>query len=222
VNRPCRSSLWHTFQLTNRPSCELLAKLKARLARFAVLMKKVAPTQQSNHPEKKTRFLLRAIATFGAGLVAAVPLFHLMGYGAEKLVGIGKIQSTVEVQAHLIAELQVEKKTLLAKADQLQSKAHELELRLHRSESSLDSANLQLTQLTNLLGEYKSLNSQLDSRVKTNDPCLTIQRVIADIEKKLAVSPPWSHALNGERREEAMIQLEKHQQSLRSCLSPKA
>lgn len=183
-------------------------------------MKKVAPTQQLNHPEKKPRILLRAIATFGAGLIAAVPLIHLVGYGAEKLVGIGKIQSTVEVQAKLIAELQIEKKSLSEKADQLQTKTHDLELKLNRSDSNLTIANQQLTQLTNLLGEYKNLNSQLGYRVKTNDPCLAIQRVIAEIEEKLAVNPPWSHALQGERRAEAMIQLEKHQQSLRSCLSP--
>ncbi|WP_339506553.1 hypothetical protein [Pseudomonas sp. EA_15y_Pfl1_P102] len=182
-------------------------------------MKKVAPTQQPHHTQKKPRILLRAFATFGAGLIAAVPLFHLMGYGAEKLVGIGKIQSTVEVQAKLIAELQVEKKTLSEKADQLQTKAHDLELKLNRSDSDLNAANQQLTQLTNLLEEYKNLNSQLGNRVRANDPCLAIQRVIADIEEKLAVNPPWTHALQDERREEAMIQLEKHQQSLRSCLS---
>ncbi|CRM12513.1 MULTISPECIES: hypothetical protein [Pseudomonas] len=182
-------------------------------------MKKTARTQQLNHSEKKPRILLRAIATFGAGLIAAVPLIHLVGYGAEKLVDIGKVQSTVEVQAKLIAELQIEKKTLSEKADQLQAKAHDLELKLNRSDSDLHATNQQLTQLTNLLGEYKNLNSQLGNRVKANDPCLAIQRVIADIEVKLAVNPPWSHALQGERREEAMIQLEKHQQSLRSCLS---
>jgi chromosome segregation ATPase len=183
-------------------------------------MNNVPPTQQPNQPEKKPRILLKAIATFGAGLIAAVPLIHLAGYGAEKLVGIGKIQSTVEVQAKLIADLQVEKKSLSEKADQLQTKAHDLELKLNRSDSNLNAANQQLTQLTSLLGEYKNLNSQLGNRVRATDPCLAIQRVIADIEEKLAVSPPWSHALQGERREEAMTQLEKHQQSLRSCLSP--
>ncbi|MDD2032741.1 hypothetical protein [Pseudomonas sp. 39167] len=183
-------------------------------------MTKVARTQQPNSPEKNPRILLKTIATFGAGLIAAVPLFHLVGYGAEKLVGIGKIQSTVEVQANLIAELQVEKKILLEKADQLQIKAYDLELKLNRSESNLDATNQQLTQLTNLLGEYKNLNSQLGNHVKANAPCLAIQRVIASIEEKLAVNPPWSHSLQGDRREEAMIQLEKHQQSLRSCLSP--
>ncbi|MEN5254507.1 hypothetical protein [Pseudomonas protegens] len=182
-------------------------------------MKTSSQTQQLNHPEKKPRSFLKTIATFGAGLIAAVPLIHLVGYGAEKLVGIGKIQSTVEVQAKLIAELQTEKKTLSEKADQLQSKAHDLELKLNRSDSDLNAANQQLSQLTNLLGEYKNLNSQLGNRVKANDPCVAIQRVIAGIEEKLAVNPPWSHALQGERREEAMIQLEKHQQSLRSCLS---
>lgn len=171
-------------------------------------------------PGARANSLLRFAAIFGAGLVASVPLLNILGVGAEKLVGMGKIQSTVELQANLITDLQAEKRKLSEKTDQLQSQAHQLELKLHKSESDLALANQQLDQATRMLEEYKALNTQLDRRVKSTDPCLSIQRVIADLEKQLAVDPPWSHALKGNRREEAIAQLQAHQQSLRACLSP--
>ncbi|MGY3014683.1 septal ring factor EnvC (AmiA/AmiB activator) [Pseudomonas sp. TE6283] len=174
-----------------------------------------APPQSGAKP----RTLLRFAATFGAGLVAALPLLNLLGVGAEKLVGLGKIQSTVELQATLIKDLQAEKKILSEKTDQLKTHSHELELKVIKSEADLTLANLQLAQANRMLDDYKALNTQLDRRAKSSDPCLSIQRVIADFEKQLAVDPPWSHALRGPRRDETIAQLQAHQQSLRTCLS---
>ncbi|WP_223531258.1 hypothetical protein [Pseudomonas sp. GL-R-19] len=163
--------------------------------------------------------ILKLFITFGAGLVAAVPLFDIAGSGLEKLVGYGKIQSTVEMQAKLITDLQAEKKTLSDKADQLQTKTYELELKLSSSESNLANANQQLAQSRKVLDEYKVISAQLGQRIKDINPCLSIQGIIADLEKQLSVDQAWSNALSGARREEAMNQLEKHQLSLRSCLT---
>lgn len=179
-------------------------------------MKEPKPVQQRAKPHNRLRFA----ATFGAGLIAAVPLLQLLGVGAERLVGIGKMQSTVELQAGLITDLQTEKRKLSEKADQLQSQAHQLELKLYKSDSNLALANQQLAQATRILEDYKALNTQLDRKVKLTDPCVSIQRVIADLEKQLAVEPAWTHSLKGPRRDEAIAQLQAHQESLRACLSP--
>ncbi|WP_336341235.1 hypothetical protein [Pseudomonas atacamensis] len=175
--------------------------------------------EQPEYKHSKKRSPTKLVITFGAGLIAAVPLFNLAGMGMEKLVGLGKIQSTVEMQAKLISDLQSEKKNLAEKAEKLQVKSHDLEMKLSNSDASLAMANLHVAQLSKDLNEYKIATAQLGQRVKAIDPCLSIQGQIADVEKQLAVDPPWSHALKGARREEAMIQLEKHQQSLRACLS---
>lgn len=178
--------------------------------------------QQPTQPQIKQWPFLKLCMTFGAGLIAAVPLFNLAGSGMEKLVGFGKIQSTVEMQAKLITDLQAEKKNLSDKTDQQLSKSHDLELKLSSSESNLATANQQLTQLSKELGEYKVVTTQLGQRIKAIDPCLSIQGIIADLEKRLGVDQAWSNSLSGARRDEAMIQLEKHQQSLRSCLAHSA
>lgn len=178
-------------------------------------MKVPKPVQQGAKPHNRLRFA----ATFGAGLIAAVPLLQLLGVGAERLVGIGKIQSTVELQAGLINDLQNEKSKLTEKAERLQSQAHQLELKLYKTESTLALANQQLAQVSRSLEDYKTLNTQLDRKVKLTDPCISIQRVIADLEKQLAVEPAWTHSLEGPRRDEAIAQLQAHQESFRACLS---
>uniref|UniRef100_UPI00356835DE hypothetical protein n=1 Tax=Pseudomonas aeruginosa TaxID=287 RepID=UPI00356835DE len=154
-----------------------------------------------------------------AALVAAVPLLGLTGAGVWKLVEFGKTQATVELQAKQIDELRADKLTLQTRVDSLESRSRSLEIKLALAEDSLAYTRKQLTETTALLSQSRTVAAELGESIKSNSPCVSIQKAISELEQRLDRDQAWLSSLSGPRREEAMAQLEQHQQSLRTCLT---
>lgn len=154
-----------------------------------------------------------------AAVVTAVPLLGLAGTGVWKLVEIGKTQAAVELQSKQIDDLRNDKATLQAKADLLDSKSRAFEIKLSATEESLAQTKKQLADTAALLSQYKTVAAELGESIKSNNPCVQIQENISELELRLDRDEAWTGSFSGPRREEAMAQLEKHQQSLRTCLT---
>lgn len=157
-------------------------------------------------------------AAFIGALITMVPLIGLAGAGASKLIELGKTQSTVEMQQQKISELAAEKTSMTAQNEKLFERVRSLELDLESTKTKLSNTEQQLAINNNQLSTDQSEISGLREQIAQNNPCLSIQRIIAQLEAQLDLHDTYHYLLIGPRRVETQSQLAEHQASLRTCL----
>lgn len=149
-------------------------------------------------------------------LVLAAPLGAGVGSFCTYLLSQAKQAALVEQQSQELVELRKDKRDLLSKIDELNGLNRTLEVAQIESRARFDQTSAQLASVTQLMNEYKQLSQQYASAATKNNPCIAIQRKIADIEGSLAIDDAFE--VTGTRRESLEHQLDEHQLSLRACL----
>ena len=178
----------------------------------------MSENQISNY-EPRSNINVWSIRRTITALVAAVPLLALAGAGVWKLVEFGKTQATAELQMKEIDDLRADKLALQKRIESLDLESRSLDIKLRSAEKILVYTNKQLADTMALVSKYQAAAAELGESVKNNSPCIVIQKTISELEQRLDRGEEWTGSFSGQRREEAMAQLEKHQQSLRTCLA---
>lgn len=158
-------------------------------------------------------------AIFSMGFIAMLTF----GYQAWKTSTIeaaenGQKSALLSTTTKSLEEEKARNAVLQEQKDRAERDSADLRKQLVSAQADALYSQKRLTDAESIITMLRGQVDQLGVTLAKRDPCSIERAQIREIEEKLAVSPPWSHALKDEQRKEALAARDKSYEALHICL----
>lgn len=130
----------------------------------------------------------------------------------------GRKSALLSTVTQSLEEEKAKSAVLLEQKDRAERDSAELRKQLTTVQADALYSQKRLTDAESTITVLKAQVDQLGAALAKRDPCSMERAQIREIEEKLAVSLPWSHALKDEQRQEALAARDKSFEALHICL----
>lgn len=130
----------------------------------------------------------------------------------------GRKSALLSTTTKSLEEEKAKNAALQEQKDRTERESADLRKQLMSVQADALYSHKRLTEAESIITTLRGQVEQLGAALAKRDPCSMERAQIRDIEEKLAVSPPWSHALRNEQRSEALAARDKSYEALHICL----